>query len=331
MNLLTPVHITPQRGAVTHHHRMMLLGSCFAEHIGMRLGENLFDVDVNPFGILYNPFSIASSLSRLLDKNVYTAGDIFKNGNLWHSFAHHSRFSHIDADSCLHEINVRFQSAAEAVDSIDWLVLTWGTAWVYTDRESGRVVSNCHKLPASRFSRRRMSPAEMEDVWLPILRRLFERNSHVKVLLTVSPIRHLKDGAYGNQLSKAALHLFCDALTYLFPDRCFYFPAYEIVMDELRDYRFYDTDMVHPSAQAVEYIWDRFAETFFDESTCCINKEWNAVRRSLNHRPLTSDTDTYRDFVMQNILKLENFQKKYPFFDVDKELNASRQLLETLL
>lgn len=330
MELLTPVHIIPQHGAVTHHHRMMLFGSCFAEHIGSRLTENHFPVDVNPFGILYNPASIATSLSRLLDKRAFTHDDLFRSGNLWHSFSHHSLFSHIDEVSALRQMNDRFLPASEAIEHIDWLVLTWGTAWIYTDVETGAVVSNCHKLPAARFERRRLSVQDMADTWIALLSRLFAINKQVKVLITVSPIRHLKDGAHGNQLSKAALQLFSDTLVSHFPDRCVYFPTYEILLDELRDYRFYDTDMTHPSAQAVEYVWQRFSDTFFDETTRAVCKEWGALRRALNHRQLTPDGEAYRCFVMQNILKLENFREKYPFFDVTKELSAARQLLETL-
>ena len=326
----TPVSIDLQQGAVTHHHRMMLFGSCFAEHIGTRLGEFHFRVDVNPFGIQYNPLSIEQSLVRLLDRKPFSDEDLFSNGNLWHSFAHHSSFSHIDKALCLQQINRRFLPASTSLGEVDFLILTWGTAWVYTLTGTDTVVANCHKLPASCFDRRRLSVDGMVAVWLPLLERLFATNPRVKLLFTVSPVRHMKDGAHGNQLSKSALLLFTDELCRAYPERCFYFPAYELVMDELRDYRFYDRDMVHPSQQAVDYVWEKFSETYFDEATHSVNREWGRLLQALRHRPLTPDRKTYRQFVVQNILKLEKFREKYTFFDVTDELAAARQLLATL-
>lgn len=326
----TPVAILPQPGAVTHHHRMMLFGSCFAEYMGERLHEYHFPVDVNPFGIQYNPFSIASSMERLIGGKPYGADELFREGNLWHSFAHHSAFSHTDRDLCLQQINRRFLPAADLLRTADRLIFTWGTSWVYILAGTDAVVANCHKLPASRFERRQLGVGEMCDRWFPLLETLFALNPRVEILCTVSPVRHFKDGAHGNQLSKAALMLFTDELCRKFPSRCTYFPAYEIVLDELRDYRFYDTDMVHPSAQAIDYVWERFSDAYFDESTRTLNREWARLLAALRHRPLTPDRETYRQFVVQNILKLENFREKYAFFEVSEELSAARQLLATL-
>ena len=330
MEWSTPVSIVARQGAVTHHHRMMLFGSCFAEYIGARLREYHFPVDVNPFGIQYNPFSIAASVDRLMTGRPFSGEELFRDGNLWHSFFHHSSFSHTDKTLCLQQINDRLLPAAALLAEADYLILSWGTSWVYTLADDGRVVANCHKLPASRFERRQLSVDEMYDTWCPLLRRLFDLNPRLRVWFTVSPVRHLKDGAHGNQLSKAALLLFTDRLCRTFPDRCDYFPAYEIVLDELRDYRFYDTDMAHPSSQAVDYVWERFSEAYFDENTRAVNREWVRLLQALRHRPLTPDRETYRKFVVQNILKLENFRKKNAFFDVTEELTAARQLLATL-
>ncbi len=330
MDWNTPVSISRQQETITHHHRIMLLGSCFAEHIGSRLKECHFSVDVNPFGILYNPFSIASSLNRLLDATPFVKEDLFQEGNLWHSFAHHSSFSHTNQELCLQQINRRFLPASENLRTIDYLILTWGTAWVYTQFGSQVIVANCHKLPASYFEHRRLSVEEMCHMWCPLLDRLFSLNSKLKLLLSVSPVRHLQDGVHSNQISKSALMLFTDELCRIYPDRCAYFPAYEIVLDELRDYRFYNIDMVHPSPQAIAYVWEKFSETYFDEETKIVVREWDGLLRALRHRPLIPDKEAYRQFVMQNILKLKNFQRKYTFFDVTEELVAARQLLETL-
>ena len=167
-------------------------------------------------------------------------------------------------------------------------------------------------------------------MWIPLISELLQENPRLKILMTVSPVRHFRDGAHANQLSKSTLLLATELLCCTFPDNCFYFPSYEIVMDELRDYRFYDSDMVHPSEQAVEYIWEQFSLNYFSEKTRQENAEWGKIFKSLNHSPLTSDLNAYKDFVMQNLFKLKKFHQKYPYFDLSNELKSLECLLKTL-
>ena len=315
---------------ISHQSGIVLLGSCFAENIGHLLDVYKFNVEINPTGILYNPFSIADALHMLMDGVHCTEKDIFKAGNLWHSFRHHSRFSHTDANLCLEGINSRLDIASRKLSEASWLLITFGTAYVYTLRETGQIVANCHKLPASLFDRRRVGVGELLQEWMPLTERLFKSNPALRILFTVSPIRHLKDGAHENQLSKSVLLLFVDELCRLFPENCFYFPSYEIVMDELRDYRFYDAGMTHPTEQAIDYIWERFSESCFSEETRMLNREWAQLEKALHHRPLTPDAEAFRTFSMQNLFKLKKIREKYPYFDLSEEINSLESFLKTL-
>ena len=330
MEFRTIVSIKKLPYSITHEQKIMMLGSCFAENIGKYMQQYKFNIDLNPFGILYNPASIAHSLYMLLQNKTFAEFDLFREGQLWHSFSHHSRFSHIDLHTCLNEINTRLAQGAIILKNADWLIITWGTAWVYRLTETGEIVSNCHKLPEKYFIRQRLCPNEITDMWIPLISELLQENPRLKILMTVSPVRHFRDGAHANQLSKSTLLLATELLCCTFSDNCFYFPSYEIVMDELRDYRFYDSDMVHPSEQAVEYIWEQFSLSCFSEKTRQENAEWGKIFKSLNHKPLTSDLNAYKDFVMQNLFKLKKFHQKYPYFDLSNELKSLECLLKSL-
>ena len=204
----------------------------------------------------------------------------------------------------------------------DMLIITLGTAWVYRLKEDGRVVGNCHKVPEREFQRQRLSVDEIVETFVALLLRLWAVNPGARVLLTVSPVRHLKDTLHGNQLSKSTLLLAVDELCSRYPEQLHYFPAYEVVIDELRDYRFYADDMAHPSSQAVEYVWQRFVEHCTDEASHLFMAEWSKVARALEHRPFRPDSEQYRQFVLQNIEKIKNFKEKYPYLEVQSEIDA---------
>lgn len=325
----TIIPIGKSADTINHTQQQMLLGSCFAENIGTVLTSKKFRTDINPFGILYNPLSIAEALYRMLDGRPFTADELFLHKGVWHSYDHHSRFSHVDRDVCLQQINTRLKAAATRVKHTDWLILTWGTAFVYYLRESGKVVANCHKQPESVFDRNRLSPDEIVTIWNDLIGRIREVNPAVKIIFTVSPIRHFKDGAHQNQLSKSTLLLAIEKLCIQFAGT-HYFPSYEIMMDELRDYRFYASDMLHPSELAVEYIWQRFSECYFDTGTCSLIDEWEKLEKSICHRPFAPQSIVYKDFVMQNLFKLKKMSEKYPYFDVRKEVESLEKLLINL-
>lgn len=300
--------------------RMMLFGSCFAENIGTRLSENKFVVNSNPFGVLYNPLSIAQSINFLLDERIFTSDDVVYAEGAYHSFYHHSVYSDLSEESFLNNINLMREKATSDLKQADVLLITFGTAYVYRHKQSDHVVANCHKVAASQFDHYRLSVSDIVSEWKMLTNRLLSLNSNLKILFTVSPIRHWKDGAHNNQLSKSTLLLAIDELSNLFPT-VFYFPSYEIVMDELRDYRFYAADMIHPSDVAVDYIWQRFSENLFSGETSGVLKQWQTIWRSLQHRPLVDINNIqYKQFLMQTLLRLNDFRKKYPYFDCELEL-----------
>ena len=328
MQLHTPISIPSSPTPITYAGRLMLFGSCFAENIGEKLAANKFQVDINPFGILYNPLSLKSALTNLLDRRTFTGKDLFEHHGVYHSFAHHSRFSAVDVQECLSMINERIIRSAQELREADRLIITFGTAFVYHLKETGMVVSNCHKLPEKLFHRERISTEQIVTEWRELITALRAENPKLKLLFTVSPIRHWKDGAHENQLSKATLLLAIDQLVKEF-DYCSYFPAYEIVMDELRDYRFYAEDMIHPSGQTVDYIWKRFAETQLSKESRDLMSEWQKLHKALQHRPFNPKTESYKNFLQQNLLKAEQLTKKCPTFALSTEVAQIRELLKS--
>ena len=258
MKLQTPVTDERCKVGISYGDKIMMLGSCFSDNIGRQLQEYGFNVCINPFGTLYNPASIGAAIDRLISRRHFTADDCVEIGagsTRICSFYHHTSMSGKDADEFLAKANSVLEEAADFFRDCNKIIMTLGTSWCFRHTGSGAIVSNCLKHPAAEFKRERLSPDEISR----ILRKITatECGRPKEYIFTVSPIRHFKDGAHGNQLSKAGLLLGIDAAT---GDNSDYFPAYEIVMDELRDYRFYAEDMCHPSAQTVGYIRDRFLE-----------------------------------------------------------------------
>lgn len=307
---------------------VMLIGSCFAENIGKKLEEGKFPVDINPFGILYNPACVARAVRMLLRPERYTERDLFERDGLYHSFDHHSRFSAMSEAACLEGINERLEHSAAWFAKATRPIVTFGTAYVYRLKDGGRIVSNCHKLPEDRFERSRLSVGEVVGEWRELLLSVWERNPGLKVLFTVSPVRHWKDGAHANQLSKSVLLLAIEALQAEFPKQTAYFPSYELMMDELRDYRFYADDMLHPSPLAVEYIWERFVETGLSPASVSLLKEWREIQKALNHKPFRPESEAYRQFILQTLLKMERIREKMPSFDLAKETEIIKSKLK---
>lgn len=296
-----------------------MFGSCFIENIGRLLIDNKFKANLNPFGVLYNPQSISQALQLLINEHTFSADDVFEHKGIYHSFFHHSSFSHSDKEKCLEQINHRRKQASDDFRQADILFITFGTAYVFRNRESGKVVGNCHKLPAGYFDRYRLSVEDIVQEWSNLLKRLKEINPSLQVIFTVSPIRHLKDGAHDNQLSKSVLLLAIDELCKS-DESLHYFPSYEIVLDELRDYRFYNEDMVHPNSVAVRYIWERLAESYMHDETHLITDEWRKIFSALNHRPLNIESEEYKLFLRQTLLKLKAFDDKYPYICCEEEI-----------
>ena len=327
MNFRTQVEIPEKQVEIPHSAKIMLLGSCFVENIGKLLTENKFRCDANPFGVLYNPMSIATALRQILLRKTYTEEDLFEVGGRWHSWMHHSDFSASTSKECLHRINSRLEKASCELMESDWLIMTLGTAYVYMHKDNGKVVGNCHKMPDKMFRRLRLNTAEIVEECGDVLKKCREVNPKLKVLITVSPIRHAKDGMHANQLSKATLLLAADELCRTCPD-CHYFPSYEIMMDELRDYRFYADDMFHPSPMAVQYIWECFGRCYFSKETQIVMKEWGEVKKALEHRPFNPDSEAYRRFLSQIVLKIVRLKEKFPYLEVQKEMELCESRLK---
>jgi hypothetical protein len=308
----TQVEIPRAPFTISYENRIMTLGSCFAENIGKKMQDVYFDMDINPFGVLYNPVSILNSIEILIANKQFTENDLFENRGLWQSFAYSSLFSDTTADGCLTKINDRLKLASAFLMQTDFLFITFGTAWVYEEQKSGSVVSNCHKLPASYFNRRRLTVDEIVADYSTLINRLSELMPHLKIVFSVSPIRHWKDGAHENNVSKSTLLLAIDELQKQFSQMA-YFPAYEIQLDELRDYRFYASDMLHPSDVAVDYIWKRFSETYFSEATMSMKRQFEQLVADLSHRPLQPNSEEFKQFLKNTENRKAKLISDFPF------------------
>ena len=325
MKFRTEIEITSLGVKIGYENRVLALGSCFAAHIARKLAGAKFRVAENPSGILFNPLSIAAAIRSYADPAPVTRGELGFDGEVWHHFGFHGDFSAPTADEALQKMNAARQTGADALRTADRIVFTFGTAWVYKLKSSGKVVSNCHKLPEKMFDRQLLTVGEIVAEWKGLLLSLWEQNPELKILFTVSPIRHWKDGAHGNQLSKATLLLAIDALQKEFPEHTAYFPAYEIMMDELREYRFYADDMLHPSTTAIEYIWERFTGSMLSPDSLSILKEWKDIQKAINHKPFQPESEAYKRFISQTLLKMERLNEKFPYFDMTNEVEMIKK------
>ena len=330
MNLQTPVIFPKASFDITHRSTILLFGSCFSENIGLKLIEDKFSVNVNPFGVLYNPFSISNAINRLINRQEFTQDDFVCHNNSYHSFMHHGSFSNATLNDALIKVNKEFNLASTQLEVADFLLITFGTSYVFRLKETEEIVGNCHKIPANQFVRERLTIDEIVFAWSKLIERLLASNPNLKILFTVSPIRHFRDGAHDNQLSKSILHLSIDNLMQLFPSNSFYFPAYEIMIDQLRDYRFYTDDMLHPSQLAQNYIWKRFGEYCFSEATQAIITEWQRIHQSLSHRPYNASSDAYKKFLNRTIDDIEAFQQMHPFISCVNEKQHLARLIQNI-
>lgn len=269
---------------ITIDDRLFFMGSCFAEHLSAYFAERRFRVNNNPFGILFNPLSIAEALLLLTGEHLLTESCYQFFDGKWISFAHHGRFSHPDKSIFLQKINEELQQARVNLQRTDYLFITFGTAYYYFHKEKKMVVANCHKVPAVAFEKRRTDVVQVVEAFQPFFAWKKQHNPNLKVVFTVSPVRHLSDGFHENQVSKSVLHLAVEELLHTYGE--FYFPSYEIFNDDLRDYRFYDKDLCHPSAQGIEYVQEIVSQSFFSEKTIQKIKEIEKENKRLQHKPL---------------------------------------------
>lgn len=311
---------------ILHSGRLLCIGSCFAEHIAARLSGDKFPVILNPTGIVYNPLAMRRCLDLVMSDKEFTQEDLFWHDELWHSFDHHGSYSHPDPEITLHQINLSLAKARHALSKTTRIILTLGTAFVFTHLPSGKIVSNCHKLPGQHFSKRRISVKETIEALVPVLTLLKSQHPLLEIIVTVSPVRYLRDGLIENQRSKATLLLALSELAGSM-DYVHYFPSYELVVDDLRDYRFYESDMAHPNKQAVDYIWDHFRHTYFDEQTKALSGEIEKIMAAVRHRPLHPGTTAHRQFAMTQLEKIKDLQQSAPYLDFSHEITALESVL----
>jgi GSCFA family protein len=313
IKLSTPVSIPKSDFTISHEQPVLLIGSCFAQNIGEKLTAHKFNVNINPNGIIYNPISVINSLKRILNNEIYDEKELAEFSSKWISFNHHGKFSSIDKSECLDNINSSFNNAKQQLSDCKTIFITFGSAWVYEYPDVG-IVANCHKIPNKQFTKRLLSVKEILAAFDEIKGVLKKFN----VVFTISPVRHIKDGLHENNLSKSTLHIAINNLVEQ-NENCHYFHAYEIVIDELRDYRFYKDDLVHPTDTAVNYVWEKFSECYFNAETKGLNEQIEKIITAASHSPFNFDNEEHQEFIAKQIQLMDKLQSEFPIFEFEAE------------
>jgi len=313
---MSPIDIKPLPMPITHRQGIFLIGSCFTEHIGKELQDLKFRTCMNPNGILFETESVCRNLQGYIERKVYTEEDLFLFNDLWQSWDHHSRFSHPDQSICLREINQSQEQAHVQLHNADWLIITLGSSFTYRLIEERRWVANCHKYPGTAFEKVLVSIEDQVARLDNLIHRLFHFNNKLKIIFTISPVRHLRDGVVDNNRSKARLIETVHHLVGKF-ERLYYFPAYELVVDVLRDYRFYDIDLSHPNYAATQFVMERFSEFAFDEPTKELNKELKQLVMAQKHRPQHEGSSQHRLFMAKQMELALKLSQKHPYLNLD--------------
>ena len=306
---------------INHESPILMMGSCFTDNIGEKLEEFLFPVKINPFGVVYNPFSVFQGLDIILNNKEYLEEDLFEQDGIWHSWDHHSTFSAPDKSKVLKKINAEIKESNRLLKKAKYIILTFGTAWAYHLKSTQSIVGNCHKVPSQNFDRKLAEVSEIVNAFETIKAKLSKFNPDIKVILTVSPVRHWKDGAHGNQLSKSILHLAIDRILQNAEKSVEYFPSYEIMMDDLRDYRFYADDLLHPNDQAIEYIYEKFEGFYFNEKTKLLNARIDKLLKASKHRLFDKDSEKSKAFIENQLINVQALKREYSFINIDSLLS----------
>lgn len=314
MNLQTKIILKKEtKNRINYNSKLVLLGSCFSKNIGNKLTYFKFQTHQNPFGILFHPKAIENLITNAINKKEYVSKDLIFQDERWHSFDAHSNLSSSNQEILLKKLNSSVQATNKKLKKATHIIITLGTSWVYRSIETGAVVANCHKIPQKKFSKELLSIVEINKSLKTIISLLKSINKDINVLFTVSPIRHLKDGFIENTQSKshliAAIHNIVDC------KNVSYFPSYEIMMDELRDYRFYSENMIHPNKIAINYIWEKFSETWFEENTGSIMKEIELIQKGMAHKPFDKNSEKHQNFLQNLESKKEKIRTQFPFIN----------------
>lgn len=309
---------------IQHRQKLLLMGSCFTEHIGKRLNDLKFDCQANPFGIVFNPESIHQALTRLLENKPFIESELMEQQGSWLSLETHTSFTKSSKEELLTLLNALVAEWHEHLKTADWLLMTFGSAFYYEHREQNRIVANCHKLSAKQFTKKMADPSALMASYKELLKNLRGFNPNLKVILTVSPVKHLRDGVVENNLSKAVLTVAAHGIVNT-NDHCHYFPAYELVNDDLRDYRFYEADMAHPNQQAIDYVWQKFSGSWFDPAIRPLLDRIAALNAAFRHRPLQEATQAFADFKSARLQKCLELKTDFPYLDLNTEMTYFSQ------
>jgi len=311
--------IAPLEQRITYKDKILLIGSCFTEHMSERLSQHKFVTLSNPHGILFNPLNVALSIESYLEERKYKATDLFTLNELWNSWEHHTRFSDTSQERALELINASQRKASAFIKEADWLFVTLGSAFQYYLKDQGIPVANNHRAPAQLFEKRLLEIEFIREALIRCIAALRKQNPGVKVMFTVSPVRHIRDGVVENNRSKARLLEVVHAIVTELPN-VYYFPAYELVVDVLRDYRYYDIDLVHPNYAATEYVWERFAEVAMEEETRAVMAQVQDIVIARKHRTRFSETSAHKQFLLNYKTKLLKLMDQYPYLNLEEEL-----------
>ena len=312
MNLQTRIPIFQQTSCpIDYHSKIFLLGSCFSENIGDKLTYCKFQSAQNPFGILFHPKAIETLISRAINEKFFTEKEVFFFNERWHCFDTHSQLSSISKESILEKINTELVTTKKHLKRSSHIIMTLGTSWVYRLKESNAIVANCHKIPQHQFAKELLSINQISASLKSMVSLIKKINPSINIIFTISPVRHLKDGFVENQLSKSNLISAVHNVRKI-EEKIFYFPSYEIMMDELRDYRFYKQDMIHPNTMAVDYIWEKFSESWISNKALIVSQQIMKIQKSLEHKPFNPESKEHLTFLESVQKQIKKVQEKYP-------------------
>lgn len=310
-----------QSDLIDHSHQLFLIGSCFADNIGTKLKQFKLKTTLNPNGILFNPISIATAIESYIQNSKITEEDIVFNNGLFHSINHHGCFSNPNVNELINTINESVECAHNDLKQCDYLFITFGSSNVYVSNHTNSVVANCHKLPQSNFTKEQLQPGEIINHFHQLIDQLKSFNPKLKIIFTVSPVKYLRDGLVENNLSKAVL-IFSIHEIIKQHTNCHYFPAYELVTDDLRDYRFYKEDLAHPNELAIEYVWDKFVASHFTENAKSVMQKLNDINKAVSHRPIHGNTEAHILFKKNYLEKCAVLEKEIPGLNLEQEKNS---------
>ena len=313
MNFTTKVPIEKSQHPISYDSKIVSLGSCFAENMGEKFTYFKFHNTVNPFGIIFNPVSIENLVSRVVNNQKFTEENIFFHNDLWHCFEVHSELSNPNKQEFLENLNQLLESTNNQITKSTHIIITYGTSWLYRNKASKKIVANCHKVPQSQFEKEILSVETIGKSIQNTIDLIQKVNPNCTFIFTVSPVRHIKDGFVENQRSKAHLITALQSSIIQHPSSN-YFPSYEIMMDELRDYRFYAEDMLHPSQTAIDFIWVRFFENYITEENFATMEEVCSIQKALFHRPFNPNSESHQNFLVTLNQKISKLQEQFPHF-----------------